>query len=100
MVISFRTEPTQCWQIRGNHHTKIIRSPCGRKHINILGALDLQLRIFTTWLTEGRCDSYLICHFLDDVKRTYRWSRKELYMVLDNAKYNLAYETQDYAREI
>jgi len=42
----------------------------------------------------------MICHFLNEIKKTYRWSRKELHLVLDNAKYNRAYETQDHANEL
>ena len=98
--VEYQVKSSKNWQKKGVHNTKILKTNPGKKRINILGALDRELGKLTVFITRNSCNKGLVSNFFGKVKKTYRWSRKQICMVLDKAKYNLAYETQDTAYDL
>ena len=74
-----------------------MKSNTGRKRINILGALDIGDFSVTTTLTEEMCNSERIVEFLQKIKDKY--PGREIVIILDNARYNYAIATRDFAEE-
>ncbi len=85
------------WQLRGKNGTITIKSNTGRKRINILGALDIEDFSVTTTLTEETCNSERIVEFLQKIKEKY--PDKKIVIILDNAMYNYAIVTRNFAEE-
>ena len=85
------------WQPRGKKGTITIKSNTGRRRINILGALDIEDFSVTTILTEETCNSERIVEFLQKIKEKY--PDKKIVIILDNARYNYAIITRDFAKE-
>ncbi len=89
----------KCWQEKGGKNTVVLKSNTGRKRIKILGAINPANYDFTSLVLEGMVDK--------DVTNVAIWSIREKYsdgkqivIVMDNAKYNRAYQVQDYARSL
>lgn len=74
------------WQEVGRSHTRAVPSNSGRKRITIIGALNALTLEPTTLMTESNCDSEMMLHMLDEIKKAYP-TKKKIYIFLDNAKY-------------
>lgn len=98
--VEHQTKSSKNWQKKGNKHTKVLKTICNKKRINVLGALDSTLENFTIFITEQSCNKEMACLFLDQIKKTYRWSRKQIHLVIDRARYNTAYVTQEKAFDL
>lgn len=92
-------ENDYCWQFKGKKHTKTIGSNTGRRRLNIIGALNAITKETTIILTESNCDKYLLIVFLEEIKLQYN-STDKIYIILDNASYNRAYEVVEKAKEL
>ncbi len=88
---------SRMWQPRGKKGTITIKSNTGRRRINILGALDIENFSVTTILTEETCNSERVVEFLQKIKEKY--PDKKIVIVLDNARYNYAIVTRNFAEE-
>jgi len=98
--VEHQTKSSKNWQKKGNEHTKVLKTICNKKRINILGALDRELNKFTIFITEQSCGKEMACLFLNQVKKTYRWCKKQIHLVIDGARYNTAYATQEQAHDL
>lgn len=90
---------SKCWQTKGKHGTINIQSNTGRRRISILGAINPCDCKCTTLITESNCDKEMIKATLEIIRNDYP-DNKEIVLILDNAKYNHAYETIDKANEL
>lgn len=84
------------WQPIGKEGTIKIKTNPGRKRINILGALNIKNFSVITTLTEEKCNKERVVEFLAKVRNIY--SGKHIVVVLDNAMYNHAYYTKEFAK--
>jgi transposase len=84
------------WQSKGNKGTIKINSNPKKKRINILGAFDFKNFELITTLTETKCNKELIVDFFHKMRGKY--SNEELVIILDNAAYNHANYTREYAK--
>lgn len=98
--LEYQVKSTKNWQKKGKNNTKILKTNPSKKRINLLGSLDRELNRFTVFITENSCNKEEACRFLEKTKKTYRWSRKKIHLVLDMAKYNLSYTTQEKAQDL
>lgn len=83
------------WQPRGREGTIRIKTNPGRKRINILGALNFNDLSVISMITEDKCNAEKVVEFIQKIKE--RYPRKNIVIVLDNAKYNHANYTTVYA---
>ena len=83
------------WQPKGAKGTILVKTNTGRKRINIIGGLDYKNMKVITTLTEEKCNKYRIVEFLEKIRQEY--SDKNIVIILDNAKYNLAEYTTKFA---
>lgn len=86
------------WQPRGRKGTISIKTNHGRKRINILGALDLKNLKIISNLTEDKCNTERVVELLIKIKEMY--PHKKIVIVLDNAKYNHANNTRNFAKKM
>ena len=91
-------ENSYCWQFKGKNNTRTVMSNTGRRRLNIIGAINAISLEPTIILTEANCDKELILEFLKHLREEYK-DKKKITVILDNARYNRAYEVQDYAKE-
>ena len=98
--LQYQVQNEKCWQLKGVEYTKVFKSICSKKRINILGAFNRKLNRFTIFMSKSTCNKELVCDFLEVLKADYRWRREELNIVLDGAKYNRSYDTQDRAEDL
>jgi len=78
----------------------VLKTISNKKRINIIGALDRDLKKITIYITEQSCNKEMACQFLKHIKKTYRWCRKQIHLVIDGARYNTAYDTQEQAHDL
>jgi len=87
------------WMEKGAKGTRTVFSNTGRRRINIIGALNaLELELVTI-ITEANCNKELLSCFLTELRASNPDCEK-IYLVLDNASYNRAYEVRDKAIEL
>lgn len=86
------------WQPRGRKGTISIKTNPGRKRINILGALDLKNISIISNLTEEKCNTERVVELLIKIKEMY--PNKKIVIILDNAKYNHANNTRNFAKKV
>jgi transposase len=90
----------RCWQQKGGKNTIALPSNTGRNRITILGAINPALDYkFTSIVLEGMVDKTVTKECLKNIRETYI-DGKEIFIIMDNAKYNRAYAVQDYAKEL
>jgi transposase len=89
----------KCWQEKGKNGTISLPSNTGRRRVSILGAINSLTCKFTCMTLEGMVDKEVTKHCLDNIRQAYN-DRKEIVIIMDNAKYNRAYEVQDYAKKL
>jgi transposase len=89
----------KCWQTKGKEGTVLIQSNSGRKRISILGALNAVTAKCSTLITEDNCDKDMIKAALQTIRNDYK-DNKSIVLILDNASYNRAYETKDFAKNL
>ena len=89
----------KCWQAKGEKGTINLPSNTGRKRISILGAINPLTYKFTCLTLEGMVDKEVTKHCLDNIRQAYD-DGKEIVIIMDNAKYNRAYEVQKHAKEL
>ena len=93
------TENDYCWQFKGKSNTKTINSNSGRKRLNIIGSIDALSLEPTIILTEANCNTELMISYLKHIKEKYS-DKDQITIILDNASYNRAYDTQYYAEKL
>lgn len=89
----------RCWQEIGKDGTITINSNSGRKRITVLGAINPCNCKCSTIITEDNCDKDMIKVMLETIRNDYL-DDKEIVLILDNARYNHAYESKDKAKEL
>ena len=88
-----------CWQLKGKDNTKTVLSNTGRRRLNIIGAINPVTLEPTTLLTEENCCAEVIEVFLEEIRKQYK-DAITICLVLDNAKYQRAYEVREKAKEL
>jgi len=83
---------------KGATGTKTVFSNTGRRRINIIGALNALELEMTTVISEANCDKDLILLFLKELKED-NLDCEKIYLVMDNASYNRAYDVVNKAKE-
>jgi transposase len=92
-------ENAYCWQEMGKAGTIQIRANSGRRRLNIMGALNpLTLRP-TIFLSEENCDKEMMKVFLQEIRSEYP-RPQPIVIILDNARYQRAYEVQEEAKRL
>ena len=89
----------KAWQEKGAKGTVQVKSNTGRRRVNIIGALNALKLEVTSIITEENCNKELVCSFLKELKDANKTAKK-IYLVLDNARYNRAYDVQNLAPEL
>lgn len=92
-------ENDYCWQFKGKQNTKVIGTNSGRRRLNIIGAINPLNLIPIIILTECNCNKELMIAYLQHIKEELPVDAK-ISIILDNASYNKAYETQAKATEL
>ena len=88
-----------CWQETGKAGTIQVRANSGRRRLNIMGALNpLTLRP-TVFLSEENCDKEMMKIFLQEIRGEYPRPQR-IVIILDNARYQRAYEVQEEAKRL
>ena len=87
----------KCWQEKGKNGTVSLPSNTGRKRITILGAINPLTYKFTCLTLEGMVDKEVTKRCLENIRHAYN-NQKEIVIIMDNAKYNRAYEVQEHAK--
>lgn len=87
------------WQLIGLQGTKQVKANTGRRRLNIIGALDPITLSPLIILTESNCDKQLMVSYLTYI-REQNLSARKIYVILDNAGYNRAYEVQEIAEAL
>ena len=95
----YNTIKGYCWQTKGKEGTIEIQSNSGRKRITVLGSVDVLDYGFHGIVTESNCDQEAMKVNMRIIREEYP-DNKKIVMILDNAKYHVAYEVQDYAQEL
>jgi len=98
--VEHQVKTSKNWQKKGVQHTKVLKTNSSKKRINILGALDRSLKRFTIMFSQANCTQEMAGLFLEQIKKTYRWCRKKIHLVIDGASYNTAYQTQHKACDL
>lgn len=91
-------ENDYAWMEKGATGTKTVFSNTGRRRINIIGALNALELEMTTVISEANCDKDLILLFLKELKED-NLDCEKIYLVMDNASYNRAYDVVNKAKE-
>lgn len=86
----YNTENGYSWQVVGKSGTKQIFSNCGRRRLNIIGAVNPISLEITSIVTEVNCNQFLMESFLSEIKKAYI-NLKTITIILDNASYNKGY---------
>jgi len=89
----------KCWQSKGGNNTIVLPSNTGRKRITIMGAINPINYQFTSITLEGMVDKEVTIATLKNIREFYN-DKKEIVVIMDNAKYNRAYIVQDYAKKL
>ena len=87
------------WQPIGAKGTKQVKANTGRRRLNIIGALDPITLLPLIILTESNCNKEFMISYLTYI-REQNLSVNKIYVILDNAGYNRAYEVQNIAEEL
>lgn len=90
-------------QFKGKENTKVLATNTWRNRLTILWAINPNWWKFTSITTKQTCNIEFMKLFLDAVSRDYaekisEW--RKVYIVLDNARYQKAYEVQNYAKKL
>jgi len=91
-------ENDYAWMEKGVNGTKTVFSNTGRRRINIVGALNALELEMTTIVSESNCNKDLILIFLKELKEE-NLDCEKIYLVMDNASYNRAYDVVNKAKE-
>jgi transposase len=87
------------WMKKGAEGTRNVLSNTGRRRVNIIGGLNaLELEVVTI-VTEANCNKELMICYLEELKAC-NLECEKIYLVLDNASYNRAYEVKQKADEL
>lgn len=97
---------TSTWyaiQRKWKEHTKVLQSNTGRDRLTVLWAINPHNGKFLSATTKKTCDKefmkWLLKIIAEDRKQEILdW--KKIYLILDNARYQKAYEVQDYAKQL
>ncbi len=89
----------KCWQQIGRENTITLPSNTGRRRLSVLGAINIISDKFTSLVTEDNCDREMIKVALSEIRKDYP-DNKKIVLILDNATYNRAYNTQDFAASL
>ena len=89
----------RCWQEKGKNGTVQISSNTGRKRISILGGINVLTADFSGIITEANCDILSTKEALKILREDYK-DNKNIIIIVDNAAYNRAYETKDFAASL
>jgi len=97
---------TQTWyaiQRKGKEYTKVFESNTGRNRYTILWAINPKTYEFIWEMTKETCNMDMMNWLLLKIALAYQeeieqW--KDVYLILDNARYQKAYIVQDYAKEL
>lgn len=89
----------KCWQEKGEKGTLVLPSNTGRRRISILGAINPLTYKFTCLTLEGMVDKEVTKLCLDNIRQAYV-DQKEIVVIMDNAKYNRAYQVQEHAEKL
>ena len=90
------------WKMRqkkGKKGTLKIKSNTWRKRINIMWGVDAITHEFIWIITEEKCNACTTKQVLLKIRHFYR-NKKKIVIILDNAKYQRAYEVQILARKL
>jgi transposase len=88
--------PSYGW-IKRNRSVEL-KTNSGRSRLNVLGAYSPDDHTLVSIEETASCDAALVKRLLDKLRATQPIG--PLLLVLDNARYQRAYEVQDYAREL
>jgi transposase len=99
MHLVHNTIPGKCWQEKGLANTVVFSSNTGRRRISVIGAIDAMTKKFSGLITEENCNKEAIKVQLDIIRKNYP-DKKPIILFWDNAKYQRAYDTQDYAKTL
>jgi transposase len=97
---------TSTWyaiQFKWKANTKFLQSNTGRNRLTILGTIDPYNWEFISVQTKQTCNIEFMKLLLKTIADKYKdriKSWKKIYLILDNARYQKAYEVQDYAKEL
>ena len=86
----------RCWQEKGKDGTVQIPSNTGRKRISILGGINALDGEFSGLITEANCDTLSTKVAFEQIRNDYK-DQKPIVIIVDNASYNRAYATKDFA---
>lgn len=86
------------WQPKGKKGTIKIRTNTGRNRITILGTVNIKDHSILTTLTKEPCNAERIIEFFQKIRDAYPLATK-IVIVLDNARYNHANATRDFAEK-
>jgi transposase len=89
----------KCWQAKGGANTVVLQSNTGRKRITILGAINPVNYDLTSIVLEGMVDKDVTNVAIKNIRENYSDGKKVI-IIMDNAKYNRAYQVQDYAKSL
>jgi transposase len=92
-------ENARGWMEKGAEGTKNVLSNTGRRRVNIIGGLNALELEMVTIVTEANCNKELMVCYLEELKAC-NPECEEIYIVLDNASYNRAYEVKNKAVEL
>ncbi len=91
------SESWYAWQKRGKGWTKTIESNTGRRRINITWAYNPLECTAITNISEENCNITSTKSFFDLIRKTYIDLSTPIHLFMDNARYQKAYEVQEYA---
>ena len=87
------------WQFRGAEGNVHLPPNAGRRRLSIIGAINPQTLIPTTFLIEVSCDKEGIIAFLELIKQDYR-ETSTITVLPDNATYNRAYDVVEKVQQL
>ena len=87
----------KCWIKKGEEH--ILKSNTWRKRITALWGINPISLKFSGLVTEDNCDTEMTKATFKVIKEAYPGD-KPIFLFLDNAAYNRAYESQEYAESL
>ncbi len=95
----FNTISGRCWQEKGKNGTIEIPSNTGRRRISVLGGINALNGEFSGIITEANCDTLSTEVALQEIRKDYK-DQKSIVIIIDNAPYNRAYATRDFAASL
>jgi len=90
-------------QFKWNANTKVLASNTWRKRFTVLWAINPYTCKTSFIATDWMCNKALVKLLVDEICKDYKDAisqGKTVYVILDNARYQKAYEVQDYAKKM